>query len=188
MSFSIREEIYIRYKRLRVKSTRFTVPGSLKRAHNFLVCLPKKREHLYHVVRRLEVLTNLSEAAVFSFSCDSSLVGRFNTAQGDYRILTLDPDSLGFFSNPKGAFLRRLLALRAEVAIDLDFDHNLTNALICLESRAPLRLGGEKKCLGLPFYNLVVATGRGSDRYDTILDSFLETIGNLINGNAAQKG
>jgi len=185
MSFSIREKIYIRYKRLRVKSTRFTVPGSLKRAHNFVVCLPRKREALYHVARRLEVLTSLSKGAVFSFSCDSSLVGSFDTDQRDYRMLTLDPDSLGFFSNPKGAFLRRLLALQAEVAIDLDFDHNLTNALICLESRAPLRLGGEKKGLGLPFYNLVVATGRGSDRYDTILDSFLETIGNLIDGRVA---
>jgi hypothetical protein len=185
MSFSIREKIYIRYKRLRVESTRFTVPDSLKRASRFLVCLPKKREALYHVARRLEVLTNLSEGAVFSFSCDSSLVSFFNTDQRNYRILTLDPDSLGFFSNPKGAFLRRLLALQAEVAIDLDFDHNLTNALICLESRAPLRLGGEKKNLGLPFYNLVVTTGRGNDRYDMILDSFLETIRNLIGGKVA---
>jgi len=185
MSLTLKEKIYIKYKKLRVKSSRFRLPDSLIKARNFLICLPRTREHLCQVARKVEVLTSLSEGAVFSFSCDSSLVSWFNTDQEDYRILTLDPDSLSFFSNPKGAYLRRLVALKAEVAIDLDFEPNLTNALICLESRAPLRLGAGKKNLGLPFYNLMVATGRESDRYDTTLASFLETIGNLINGGVA---
>jgi hypothetical protein len=184
----IRERIYLSYKRLRTKSNRFTLPHSLTNAESFLVCLPRRREEISYVSRRLEVLTGLFEKALFSFSCDSTLASSFGTDRDDYRVLVLDPDSLGFFSNPKGAFLRRLLALKAQVAIDLDFGDDLINSLICLESRAPLRLGAEKKNLGLPFYNLVIASGRERDGYSAALDSFLETLTALVKHRAPEEG
>jgi hypothetical protein len=184
----IRERIYLNYKRLRTKSNRFTLPHSLTNAKNFLVCLPRRGEEISCVSRRLEVLTDLFGKALFSFSCDSALAGSLSDSRGNHRILMLDPDSLGFFSNPKGAFLRRLLALNAQVAIDLDFDGDLTNALICLESRATLRLGAERKNLGLPFYNLVIASGKRRDVYSAALDSFLETLTGLVRQRAPEEG
>lgn len=184
----IRERIYLKYKRLRTKSNRFTLPDSLTNARSFLVCLPRRGEQISCVSRKLEVLTDLFGQGFFSFSCESTLAGSLSDGRRNYRMLMLDPDSLGFFSNPKGAFLRRLLALKAQVAIDLDFDGDLTNALICLESRAPLRLGAERKNLGLPFYNLVIASGRKRDGYSAALDSFLETLTGLVKHRAPEKG
>lgn len=64
-------------------------------------------------------------------------------------------DDLDSFSMPKKEFLNRVIGSGLAIAVDLDPNPNFFNAVVSLQSGAPVRTAFDKG-EGLPYYNFII--------------------------------
>ncbi len=156
----------------------FSFHSSFSNPESVLVCFPARSEefasaanHLPGVVdifpsSRICLLLPLLGAQDFAFNLKS------------HEIILPRSGDMKLFSLPNRSFIERIRKYNFGITLDLDMKGCFFNAMTCLASHSPLRIGLGGKW-GKPFYNIELAPQKGLVYLDQKYDAILEILKNL---------
>jgi len=162
-------------------SNTFSLYSSFSAARSVLVCFPANREEFAYAANHLPSIADVfSSSKVYPLLPFLEADGFLYSLKSYEVIMPYSKDVRTFFL-PNRRFVERIRSYGFGITIDLDLDGCFFNALTCLASSAPLRIG-LKGGLGKPFYNMELAVESGLLYPDQKYDAVIEILQSIRNG------
>lgn len=178
------KNLVVWWKRRFGSSSSFSFHSSFSTAKSVLVCFPASKEEFASAANHLPLLADIFSSSKIYLLLPLLGAESFVANLKSYEIISPRSTDLKPFSLPGRKFIEKIKKHDFGIAIDLDLKGCFFNALTCLSSETPLRIGMEGKW-SKPFYNIRLVTQKNLIYLDQRYDAMLETLRFLRNGTGA---
>jgi hypothetical protein len=175
------KKLVVWWKRHFSTSSPFSFYSSFSTAKSILVCFPASKEEFASAANHLSSIVDIFSYSKIYLLLPLLEADSFVTNLKAYEVILPHSTDIRSFSLPNHRFTEKIKKYNFGVTIDLDLKGCLFNALTCLSSGSPLRIGVEGKW-GRPFYNIRLVTQKGLVYLDQKYDAIVETLRALRNG------
>ena len=162
-------------------STAFSFYSSFSTAKSILVCFPASKEEFAYAANHLPSIADIFSSSKIYLLLPFLETNGFLYSLRSYEVIMPHSKDMRVFSLPNRKFIEKIRTYDFGITIDLDLNGCFFNALTCLASNAPLRIGMKGKW-GKPFYNMELAIQSELVYPDQKYDAMVEILQNIKNG------